>query len=59
LSSGQLQLDNNIDFEDSQVQSVHIDEILAALTEMRVPAKHWKVAKKKPKGQICGGWPTI
>jgi hypothetical protein len=50
LSSGQLQLDNNIDFEDSQVQSVHIDEILAALTEMRVPAKHWDIAKEKPKG---------
>jgi hypothetical protein len=50
LSTSQLQPHNNIDFEDGQVLSVHIDEILAALTEMRVPAKHWKVAKKKPKG---------
>jgi hypothetical protein len=50
LSSSQLQLHNNIDFVDSQVQIVSIDEIMAALSEMRVPAKHWKVAKRRPKG---------
>ena len=30
--------------------SVHINEILTALTEMRVSAVHWDAAKGKPKG---------
>ena len=52
LSSSQLQPHNNIDLEEGQdhVPSVHIDEILAALTEIKVPKKHWDAAKEKPKG---------
>jgi hypothetical protein len=50
LSVSQLQPHNDIDFEDGQVPSVHIDEIMAALAEMRVPSKHWDIAKEKPKG---------
>jgi hypothetical protein len=50
LSASQLQPHNDIDFGDGQVPSVHIDEIMAALAEMRVPSKHWDIAKEKPKG---------
>jgi len=46
----QLQPHNNIDFLQDQVPSVHINEILSALTEMRVSAVHWDAAKEKPKG---------